>query len=183
MRFRYFILPLVVLITLTVLSLGCIQNTTTETESVSIHGRIDMEVMIPECASGTFNITLLIKNAGNTSVPLLKPITFVTVKFELYYLNGTKVKYMGPVPSYIPLTDKDVVVLKKGEVLKKRISISTDWWNADHGSYQLLVVYNTEDVRTKTTRGVWRGRLEAWGALILVAVEANIEYHQEHWSE
>ncbi len=122
-----------------------------------------MEVVFPKCASGTFNITLLIKNTGNSSVLLLKPITFITVQFELYYPDGTKIRYIGPMPTYLPLTDKDTLVLRKGEVIERQISLNTGWWDTGGGNYRLLVVYDTENVRTKTTRRVWRGRLEAWG--------------------
>ena len=68
---------------------------------------------------------------------------------------------MGPMPTYLPLKDKDATVLRAGESLKETFTLDTHLWMAENGNYTLVALYDTRDVKAETSRPVWRGLLGA----------------------
>ncbi|ASJ01925.1 hypothetical protein A3L09_00935 [Thermococcus profundus] len=171
------------IIILAVLSSGCIEEkgtspTTSSTENTSSmttsssggitfpedaspFGNLSLELKAPDCASGWFKVTVVITNVGNNTVLVLKPISMITLHFKLYDENGSELEYRGPEPTYLPLKDQDVAVLKAGDSLEKTFTLNTQFWTTENGTYTLLVLYDTRDVKVDTSKPVWRGRLEA----------------------
>lgn len=129
-------------------------------EDASPVGNLSLELKAPSCVSGRFNITVTLTNVGNNTLLILKPINMVTLHFRLYSENGSEVKYMGPVPTYRPLKDQDVAVLRPGESLEKIFILNTHLWAAENGKYVLVAIYDTRNVKAETSRPVWRGMLK-----------------------
>ncbi|WP_456394146.1 hypothetical protein [Thermococcus sp.] len=183
---RVSIIIVAILFIFVVISLGCIEKSETSTstskarstsltpappsipttssfnfpEDASPVGNLSLELKAPSCVLGRFNVMVTITNVGNNTVLILKPINMITLHFRLYSENGSEVKYLGPVPTYLPLKDQDAVVLRAEESLKKTITLDTHFWRAENGTYILVALYDTRDVKAETSRPVWRGMLK-----------------------
>jgi len=129
-------------------------------EDASPVGNLSLELKAPSCVLGRFNVMVTITNVGNNTVLILKPINMITLHFRLYSENGSEIKYLGPVPTYLPLKDQDAVILREEESLKKTFTLDTHFWRAENGTYILVALYDTRDVKAETSRPVWRGMLK-----------------------
>ncbi len=166
---------------LIILSSGCIGEKTTPTtpsttststmatssstsritfpEDASPFGNLSLELKAPDCAFRWFKVTVIITNVGNNTVLTLRPINMITLHFRLYGENGSELKYRGPVPTYLPLKDQDAVVLKAGDSLKRTFTLDTHFWTTENGTYTLVALYDTSDIKAETSKPVWRGTL------------------------
>lgn len=128
-------------------------------EDASPFGNLSLELKAPDCAFRWFKVTVIITNVGNNTVLTLRPINMITLHFRLYGENGSELKYRGPVPTYLPLKDQDAVVLKAGDSLKRTFTLDTHFWTTENGTYTLVALYDTSDIKAETSKPVWRGTL------------------------
>ncbi|AEC51144.1 hypothetical protein PNA2_0226 [Pyrococcus sp. NA2] len=144
------LLKLVVIVSLAglVLVTGCISQPE-RTEVSSKRGILQMEAKIIEKGNNWYLINFTVRNVGNSSVRVALPIYFITLKVKLYE-GDRELKYMGPVPTYLPLTESQTKVLKPGESINVAYNVNLCWWNITKGgTYRLAITYVTRNVASK----------------------------------
>ncbi|AFK23105.1 hypothetical protein [Pyrococcus sp. ST04] len=149
----------IILILLT-LTMGCITKSKEETVT-SKSNELELIVSSPKTISSlSFVITIALRNVGRESITVARPIYYVTVRFELYGENG-KLKFHGPIPTYLPLSKEYVVVLEPKKEITWSTRVSLCWWSVNRtiekGHYKLVVLYDTRKVPGDVN--FWRGEL------------------------
>lgn len=124
-------------------------------------GNLSLEIKAPECSSGEFNVSVKLSNVGNTTVAILPPTPFIVLTFKLYAQNGSEMRYKGgPVTTYLPFKNSDLIVLRPGEFYEREIVLNTDYWLAGNGTYKLVAIYDSREIRAEVSVPIWRGKLK-----------------------
>lgn len=123
-------------------------------------GNLSLEIKAPECSSGEFNVSVKLSNVGNTTVAILPPTPFIVLNFKLYAQNGSEMRYNGPVTTYLPFKNSDLIVLRPGEFYEREVVLNTDYWLAGNGTYKLVAIYDSREIRAEVSVPIWRGKLE-----------------------
>ncbi|MFA4639492.1 hypothetical protein [Pyrococcus kukulkanii] len=145
------------LIALVVLMVGCIGQEQTTTPSK--FGKVDLKVELHYDKNNQYLAKIEIVNVGNNTIRVARPIYFITVKYRLFK-GSEELKFMGPVPTYLPLGKESVVDLKPGDSMSTEYRIDLCWWNVTKGEkYRLEVIYDTRGVASKDI-DFWRGILK-----------------------
>lgn len=108
---------LILVITMVAILFGCLAQ---EEKTASKFGQLRMGTKIEERGNNKVLVRIFIKNVGNSTVRVAMPIYFVTLKFQLYKGNET-LKFKGPVPTYLPLTEKQTKFLNREKGWKQNI--------------------------------------------------------------
>ncbi|AFN04988.1 hypothetical protein PFDSM3638_08360 [Pyrococcus furiosus DSM 3638] len=145
MNSRSMNLKAMLIIGITILFLGCLAQ---KEQEASKEGILRIGVKIEEKEGNKVLTKIFIKNVGNSTVRVAKPIYFVTLKFELYKGNES-MKFRGPVPTYLPLTKEETKVLKPRETLEAEYIVDLCWWNVTKGEYTLAVIYDTIETKSQ----------------------------------
>jgi len=145
------------LIALVVLMAGCIGQE--QTTMPSKFGEIDLKVELHYDKDNQYLAKIEVTNIGNKTIRVARPIYFITVKYKLFK-GSEELKFMGRVPTYLPLGNESVVDLKPGESVSTEYRIDLCWWNVTKGGkYRLEVIYDTRGVASKDV-DFWRGILK-----------------------
>ncbi|USG99933.1 hypothetical protein K1720_00115 [Thermococcus argininiproducens] len=80
--------------------------------NLSLSISISPKVLTP---NESFNITVMLKNIGNTEVRVLAPMRWISLHIEIYFENGTRIKYTGPRPSLLPPSNENLEILQPRE--------------------------------------------------------------------
>lgn len=114
-----------------------------------------------------FNVQVKLTNVGYSLVNVWKLARQISYNVNIYHPNGTKIEYIGPVYSRLPLTDKDLVELSPSESIKSTVKLETRDWGLDEGNYTLNAVYHT-DTGEHIEKPYWLGSVESNNVTLVV---------------
>ncbi|WP_052296223.1 hypothetical protein [Thermococcus barophilus] len=154
------------------------ENVENSTQKMLYKGNLSLSVSVsPKALTSNeiFNITLRLKNVGAAPVRVIAPMRWISLSIEIYFENGTQIKYSGPRPSLLPPTDENLKVLQPGEEIVGIYEFSwgrrhedgkiKDWYFPWKGRYRVVVTYNPNVRYSKITLPYWREktlRAEDW---------------------
>lgn len=135
-------------------------------------GNLSLSVVVSPkvlTSSKNFNITVTLKNTGSNEVRVIPPIRWVSLRIEIYFENGTQIKYTGPRPSILSPTDENLKVLHPGDEILRNYRFSwgvnpkqdgvRDWYFPWEGRYKVVVVYDPNLEYSKITLPYWKEKM------------------------
>ncbi|WP_324735826.1 hypothetical protein VFC49_01160 [Thermococcus sp. SY098] len=145
------------------------ENVENNTQEMLYKGNLSLSVSVsPKVLTSNeiFNITLRLKNVGAAPVRGIAPMRWISLSIEIYFENGTKIKYTGPRPSLLPPTDENLKVLQPGEEIVGIYRFSwgrrpeggkiKDWYFPWEGRYRVVVTYNPNVRYSRITLPYWK---------------------------
>ncbi|KPU62435.1 hypothetical protein EP1X_08790 [Thermococcus sp. EP1] len=94
---------------------------------------------------------------------------WTSLHIEIYFENGTQIKYTGARPSLLPPTDENLKILHPGEEIVNNYYFSwntkpvqgevKDWYFPWEGRYKVVVVYTPNIEYSKRTLPYWKERV------------------------
>ncbi|AHF80574.1 hypothetical protein [Thermococcus paralvinellae] len=134
--------------------------------NLSLSVRVSPKVLTP---NESFNIAVRLRNIGNTSVRVVSPVWMASLHIAVYFENGTRIKYAGPRPSFLPLTNENLKILQPGEEIANIYEFSwdakpgrggvKDWYFPWKGKYKVVITYNPNLEYSKITLPYWREKI------------------------